>query len=105
MTKRAYNFNAGPAALPLEVLKQAQQEFIDFSGAGMSIMEMSHRSAIYEQVNNEAQELLRELYGIPNNYKVLFLQGGASTQFAMIPMNLLTPDTVCCIRHDWKLGR
>ncbi len=93
MTKRAYNFNAGPAALPLEVLKQAQQEFIDFSGAGMSIMEMSHRSAIYEQVNNEAQELLRELYGIPNNYKVLFLQGGASTQFAMIPMNLLTPDT------------
>jgi phosphoserine aminotransferase len=93
VTKRAYNFNAGPAALPLEVLKQAQQEFIDFSGAGMSIMEMSHRSAIYEQVNNEAQELLRELYGIPNNYKVLFLQGGASTQFAMIPMNLLTPDT------------
>ena len=93
MTTRAYNFNAGPAALPLEVLKQAQQEFIDFSGAGMSIMEMSHRSAIYEQVNNEAQELLRELYGIPNNYKVLFLQGGASTQFAMIPMNLLTPDT------------
>ena len=93
MIKRAYNFNAGPAALPLEVLKQAQQEFIDFSGAGMSIMEMSHRSAIYEQVNNEAQELLRELYGIPSNYKVLFLQGGASTQFAMIPMNLLTPDT------------
>lgn len=93
MTKRAYNFNAGPAALPLEVLQQAQQEFVDFSGAGMSIMEMSHRSAIYEQVNNDAQALLRELYGIPNNYKVLFLQGGASTQFAMIPMNLLTPDT------------
>ena len=97
MTKRAYNFNAGPAALPLEVLKQAQQQFIDYLGAGMSIMEMSHRSAIYEQVNNEAQALLRELYGIPNNYKVLFLQGGASTQFAMIPMNLLTPDTTASL--------
>ncbi|BBH21594.1 phosphoserine aminotransferase [Paenibacillus baekrokdamisoli] len=94
MTKRAYNFNAGPAALPLEVLKQAQEEFVDFAGAGMSIMEMSHRSAIYEQVHNDAQALLRELFGIPSNYKVLFLQGGASTQFAMIPMNLLTPDKV-----------
>ncbi|MBB3108360.1 phosphoserine aminotransferase [Paenibacillus phyllosphaerae] len=89
MTKRAYNFNAGPAALPLEVLQQAQEQFVDYAGAGMSIMEMSHRSALYEQVNDETQSLLRELYQIPSNYKVLFLQGGASTQFAMIPMNLL----------------
>lgn len=89
VTKRAYNFNAGPAALPLEVLQQAQEQFVDYHGAGMSIMEMSHRSALYEQVNNEARELLRELFGIPDNYHVLLLQGGASTQFASIPMNLL----------------
>ncbi|SFT00545.1 3-phosphoserine/phosphohydroxythreonine transaminase [Paenibacillus sp. BC26] len=89
MTNRAFNFNAGPAALPLEVLQQAQQEFIDYAGAGMSIMEMSHRSGIFEEVNDGAQSLLRELFGIPSQYKVLFLQGGASTQFAMIPMNLL----------------
>ncbi|MBW7474631.1 3-phosphoserine/phosphohydroxythreonine transaminase [Paenibacillus oenotherae] len=94
MTKRAFNFNAGPAALPLEVLQKAQEEFVDFEGAGMSIMEMSHRSSIFEKVNNESQALLTELFQIPNNYKVLFLQGGASTQFAMIPMNLLTPGKV-----------
>lgn len=86
---RAYNFNAGPAAIPLEVLQQAQEQFVEYHGAGMSIMEMSHRSALYEDVNNEAQSLMRELFGIPNNYKVMFLQGGASTQFAMLPMNLL----------------
>lgn len=91
MAQRAYNFNAGPAALPLEVLQQAQEQFVEFQGAGMSIMEMSHRSAEYEGVHNETQTLLRELFGIPDNYKVLFLQGGASTQFAMIPMNLLAP--------------
>ncbi|REE56335.1 phosphoserine aminotransferase [Paenibacillus taihuensis] len=99
MTNRAYNFNAGPAALPLEVLQQAQQEFIDFAGAGMSIMEMSHRSSIFEEVNDGAQSLLRELFGIPNNYKVLFLQGGASTQFAMIPMNLLAPGKTAAFVH------
>ncbi|MCK9862421.1 3-phosphoserine/phosphohydroxythreonine transaminase [Paenibacillus sp. ATY16] len=88
--KRAYNFNAGPAALPLEVLQQAQEQFVEYQGAGMSIMEMSHRSALYEQVNNESQALMRELFGIPDNYHVLFLQGGASQQFAMIPMNLLS---------------
>lgn len=86
---RAYNFNAGPAAIPLEVLQQAQEQFVDYQGAGMSIMEMSHRSALYEQVNNEAQSLLREVFGIPSQYHILFLQGGASTQFAMVPMNLL----------------
>lgn len=94
MTKRAYNFNAGPAALPLEVLQQAQQEFVDFKGIGMSIMEISHRSKEYEQVNGETQQLLLELFGLSSGYKVLFLQGGASTQFAMIPMNLLTADKV-----------
>ncbi|MBJ6362195.1 3-phosphoserine/phosphohydroxythreonine transaminase [Paenibacillus sp. GCM10012307] len=89
MANRALNFNAGPAALPLEVLQQAQEQFVDYHSAGMSIMEMSHRSAAFEQVNNETQALLRKLYGIPDSYYVLFLQGGASTQFSMVPMNLL----------------
>ncbi|OMF32149.1 phosphoserine transaminase [Paenibacillus sp. FSL H8-0548] len=87
---RAFNFNAGPAAIPLEVLKQAQEQFVDYKGAGMSIMEMSHRSNLYEDVNNETQALLRELFGVPENYEVLLLQGGASTQFAMLPLNFLT---------------
>ncbi|QCT03854.1 phosphoserine aminotransferase [Paenibacillus algicola] len=87
MSKRAYNFNAGPAALPLEVLERAQAEFVDFRESGMSIMEMSHRSDIYESVHNEAQNRLLGLLGNPSGYKVLFVQGGASTQFAMIPMN------------------
>ncbi|WP_152400845.1 3-phosphoserine/phosphohydroxythreonine transaminase [Paenibacillus cellulositrophicus] len=90
MTKRAYNFNAGPAALPLEVLERAQAEFVDFRGTGMSIMEMSHRGKVYEEVHNEAQSRLLSLLGNPSGYKVLFLQGGASTQFAMVPMNFLT---------------
>ena len=94
MSNRAFNFNAGPAALPLEVLEQAQEQFVEYQGAGMSIMEMSHRSALYEGVNNETQGLMRELFGIPDNYDVLLLQGGASTQFAMVPMNLLKPGTV-----------
>jgi phosphoserine aminotransferase len=94
MGNRAYNFNAGPAALPLEVLEQAQEQFVEYKGAGMSLMEMSHRGAIYEGVHREAEQLLRELMGIPDNYKVLFVQGGASTQFAMVPMNLLQPGKV-----------
>lgn len=94
---RAHNFNAGPAAIPLEVLEQAQAEFINFENSGMSIMEMSHRGAIYERVNQEAQDLLKELLNIPDNYKVLFLQGGASTQFATIPMNFLTEGKVAAI--------
>jgi phosphoserine aminotransferase len=88
MTKRAYNFNAGPAALPLEVLQQAQEQFVEYNGIGMSIMEISHRSKEYEHVNDETQQLMRELLALPEGYKVLFMQGGASTQFAMIPMNL-----------------
>lgn len=94
MVNRAYNFNAGPAALPLEVLRQAQEELVDYQGIGMSIMEISHRSKQYEQVNEETQQLVKELLEIPDGYRVLFLQGGASTQFAMIPMNLLKPEQV-----------
>jgi phosphoserine aminotransferase len=86
---RIDNFNAGPAALPLPVLERAQQELIDFEGTGMSIMEHSHRGKAYEKVHNEAIALLRKLLVIPETYDVLFLQGGASQQFAMIPMNLL----------------
>ncbi|WP_211746838.1 3-phosphoserine/phosphohydroxythreonine transaminase [Paenibacillus sp. Marseille-Q4541] len=90
LNKRAFNFNAGPAALPLEVLERAQAELVDYQGTGMSIMEMSHRGEVYEAVHNEAQERLLSLLGNPKGYKVLFLQGGASTQFAMIPMNFLS---------------
>jgi len=88
--QRAYNFNAGPSALPLEVLEKAQQEIVNFQGAGMSIMEMSHRSANYEEVHNSAIARLRKLFSIPENYEVLFLQGGASLQFTMVPMNFLS---------------
>lgn len=85
--KRAYNFNAGPAVLPLEVLEQAQAELLDYQGTGMSVMEISHRSKEFEAIIQTAEADLRELLAIPSNYKVLFLQGGASLQFAMIPMN------------------
>lgn len=87
--QRAYNFNAGPSALPVEVLEKAQQELINFQNSGMSIMEMSHRSATFEEVHNGAIARLRKIYSIPENYEVLFLQGGASLQFTMIPMNFL----------------
>ncbi|MCI8372970.1 MAG: 3-phosphoserine/phosphohydroxythreonine transaminase [Lachnospiraceae bacterium] len=87
--KRVYNFSAGPAVLPEEVLKEAAEEMLDYRGCGMSVMEMSHRSKAYETIITEAEADLRELMNIPDNYKVLFLQGGASQQFAMIPMNLM----------------
>jgi len=86
---RIYNFSAGPAVLPEEVLKEAADEMLDYKGTGMSVMEMSHRSKAYETIIVEAEKDLRELMNIPDNYKVLFLQGGASQQFAMIPMNLM----------------
>ena len=86
--KRAFNFGAGPSAIPLEVLEEAQKDLLDFQNSGISIMEASHRSKLYENVHNEAISLMRELYQIPENYEVLFLQGGASMQFAMIPLNL-----------------
>ncbi len=88
MTKRVYNFYAGPATLPLPVLKQIQEELLDFRGTGMSILEISHRSKEYAEVHTKASDLLRELMGIPSEYKVLWLQGGASTQFFMVPLNL-----------------
>lgn len=87
--KRAFNFSAGPAALPTEVLTQAQQEILDWQGTGMSVMEMSHRSKAYVSIAEQAEADLRELMGISDDYAVLFLQGGASSQFAMVPMNLL----------------
>jgi len=86
---RIFNFSAGPAALPQAVLEQARDELVNWHGSGMSVMEMSHRGKEYMSIQAEAEADLRELMGIPANYKVLFLQGGASTQFAMIPMNLL----------------
>jgi len=86
---RVYNFSAGPAVLPEEVLREAAEEMLDYKGTGMSVMEMSHRSKAYETIIKEAEADLRELMNIPDNYKVLFLQGGASQQFAMIPMNLM----------------
>lgn len=86
---RVYNFSAGPAVLPEEVLKEAAEEMLDYKGCGMSVMEMSHRSKVYDAIIKEAEQDLRDLMNIPDNYKVLFLQGGASLQFAMIPMNLM----------------
>lgn len=87
--ERVYNFSAGPSMLPLEVLEKAQKEFVSYGNSGMSVMEMSHRSKDFEEIIQNAEKLLRELMNIPENYKVLFLQGGGSTQFAMIPLNLM----------------
>lgn len=94
MDKRSktYNFNAGPTALPQEVLEEAQRDLLDYKGSGMSIMEMSHRSKTYEEVHNEVTSLLKELLNIPDDYHLLYLQGGASLQFAMVPMNFLGKD-------------
>jgi len=90
--QRTYNFNAGPSALPLEVLEKAQNEFINYNETGMSVMELSHRSNEFEGILLNAQQNLRELLDIPENYEILFLQGGASLQFSMIPMNFLAAD-------------
>ncbi|WP_134701511.1 3-phosphoserine/phosphohydroxythreonine transaminase [Ammoniphilus sp. YIM 78166] len=91
--RRAHNFNAGPSALPLAVLQKAQEELVDFRANGMSVMELSHRSAAFEEVHNTAIAKMRSLLSIPEEYEVLFLQGGASLQFGMIPMNFLQPDS------------
>ena len=97
--ERIFNFSAGPSMLPLEVLEQAQKEFVVYQQSGMSVMEMSHRSSVFEDILHRAEADLRSLMNIPKNYKVLFLQGGGSTQFAMIPMNLMNKnkqaDYVC----------
>jgi phosphoserine aminotransferase len=94
MKTRIYNFNPGPAALPLEVLEQAEEELVEFKSVGMSIMEMSHRSKLVEDLMNETQHLLLELLQLKNGYQVLFMGGGASTQFALIPLNFLQPGKV-----------
>lgn len=86
---RAYNFSAGPSALPLEVLEEAQKEFLDFAGTGMSVTEISHRNKKFEEIVNEGNALLRELLNIPDDYAVIFVQGGASQQFAAVPLNLM----------------
>ena len=86
---RVYNFSAGPACLPLSVLEKAASEMTNYNGKGLSVMEMSHRSPAYEAVIAETESVLREIMGIPSNYKVLFLQGGATLQFAAVPMNLM----------------
>ena len=86
---RVYNFSAGPAVLPEPVLKEVAEEMMDYQGSGMSVMEMSHRSPEFQKIIDDAEQDLRDLMNIPDNYKVLFLQGGASQQFAMIPMNLM----------------
>ncbi len=86
---RVFNFSAGPSMLPLPVLEKAQADLIDYQGTGMSVMEMSHRSPAFETIINDAQALIRQLMNIPDNYKVLFLQGGASTQFSAVPLNLM----------------
>ena len=87
---RVYNFSAGPSMLPEEVLKRAADEMLDYQGSGQSVMEMSHRSKVFESIIQGAEALVRELMGVPDNYKVLFLQGGASSQFAMVPLNLMS---------------
>ena len=86
---RVYNFSAGPSMLPEEVLKKAADEMLDYKGSGQSVMEMSHRSKVFKSIIDEAESLFRELLKIPDNYKVLFLQGGASTQFAALPLNFM----------------
>ena len=86
---RTYNFSAGPATMPEEVLEEVRDEMMNYKGSGMCVMEMSHRSKVYQQIIDEAQQDLRDLMGIPDNYKVLFIQGGATLQFSMIPMNLM----------------
>ncbi|HRJ53732.1 MAG TPA: 3-phosphoserine/phosphohydroxythreonine transaminase [Candidatus Thiothrix moscowensis] len=102
---RVFNFSAGPAMLPQSVLEQAQAEMLDWNGSGMSVMEMSHRGKEYMSIAAQAEADLREIMGIPSNYKVLFLQGGASSQFAMIPMNLLRGKTTADYvdTGDWSV--
>lgn len=87
--KRVFNFNPGPATLPLEVLKEVQEEFLDYKGTGMSLIEMSHRSAPYEELNKQVEDDMKELMGIGDDYRVLFIQGGATMQFSLVPFNLM----------------
>ena len=92
MTERIFNFSAGPAVLPVPVLEEAQRDMLSLPGVGMSVMEISHRSKTFDDIIGQAESGLRDLLKIPNNYHILFLQGGASLQFSMVPMNFLPPD-------------
>jgi phosphoserine aminotransferase len=98
-TKRAFNFNAGPAALPLPVLERIREELLDYRGTGMSVMELSHRSREFEAINNAAEQNLRKLLAIPDDYAVIFVQGGGSMQFTMVPMNLCLPEKPVDVLH------
>ncbi|MFK7989536.1 MAG: 3-phosphoserine/phosphohydroxythreonine transaminase [Sandaracinaceae bacterium] len=106
MAKRTMNFYAGPAALPLAALERARDEMVDYQGTGMSLLEHSHRGPAYDPVHREAMSLLREMMGIPDNYRVLLLQGGARQQFAMIPMNLLHEGKSAdyLVTGNWSVG-
>lgn len=88
---RCFNFSAGPSELPLEVLEQVRDELLDFRGTGCSIMEISHRSKAFTEVHNETQQMLRSLLDIPEEYDILFMQGGGHMQFSMVPLNLMAP--------------
>jgi phosphoserine aminotransferase len=94
---RTYNFSAGPATMPEEVLEEVRDEMMNYKGSGMCVMEMSHRSKVYQTIIDEAEQDLRDLMGIPDNYKVLFIQGGATLQFSMIPMNLMKNGKACYV--------
>ena len=102
-TPRVFNFSSGPAVLPLTVLEEAQQDLIALPGVGMSVLEISHRSKPFDQILHDATANMRAIAGIPESYKILFLQGGASTQFSMVPMNLLTPGLTAdyIVTGDW----
>ena len=105
MTKRAKNFCAGPCTLPLEVLEEAQAEFVDYQGTGMSLIEMSHRSPEYDAVHHEAMQLSLELYDVPDDFGVMFIQGGATLQFAMVPMNLLVDGNKAAYINSGSWGK
>ena len=94
---RTFNFSAGPAMMPEPVLEEIRDEMMNYRGSGMCIMEMSHRSKVFEQIRDEAEQDLRDLMGIPDNYEVLFVQGGGTLQFAMVPMNLMKNGKACYV--------
>ncbi len=98
-TKRVFNFNAGPGALPMPVLERMREELLDYRGTGMSVMEMSHRSPEFEAISDGAERALRRVLGIPDDYAVVFIQGGGSLQFAMVPMNLYQPGKPVDVLH------
>jgi len=102
---RVYNFSAGPSMLPEAVLRKASEEMLDYKGSGQSVMEMSHRSAVYSEIINDAEGLLRKVMNIPEEYHVLFLQGGASSQFAMVPLNLMVEKKTADFVHTGQWSK